>query len=356
MAKIGLHRFDPESATPAQWAQFHRFRRLRLAQDFPADPILPDHEAETILHQQRPTYETQRLLAMRNGQIAGVLILTYRREESAGSEDYRNHVEVGGGVLLSERRQGVGKALLGGLADFMDHRNKTIATARVHLPEGHAYMATIGAKCNLRNVESRLPFDQIRWEELSQWAERPALSAPTLAWEVHAGRVPFAALRALMKPLSALLNEQPLGTLEGPSLRYELENFPAWYAEMDRRGGDHFLVLLRDGEKVAAVCDAYWDQRFPDRIQQELTAVVGPWRNQGLAKAVKARMLMLVRERHPEVKTAITNNANSNAPMLSINRQLGFSVHRETGTYQIGNDALRNYLAGRVSTSTGVRR
>ena len=146
MATIGLHRFDPESATPAQWAQFHRFRRLRLAQDFPADPILPDHEAETILHQQRPTYETQRLPAMRNGQIAGVLILTYRREESAGSEDYRNHVEVGGGVLLSERRQGVGRALLGGLADFMDHRNKTIATARVHLSEGHAYMATIGAK------------------------------------------------------------------------------------------------------------------------------------------------------------------------------------------------------------------
>jgi GNAT superfamily N-acetyltransferase len=316
----------------------------------------PDHEAETILRQQRPTYETQRLLAMRNGQIAGVLILTCRREESAGSEDYRNHVEVGGGVLLSERRQGVGRALLGGLADFMDHRNKTIATARVHLSEGHAYMATIGAKCNLRNVESRLPFDQIRWEELSQWAERPALSAPTLAWEVHAGRVPFAALRALMKPLSVLLNEQPLGTLEGPSLRYELENFSAWYAEMDRRGGDHFLVLLRDGEKVAAVCDAYWDQRFPDRLQQELTAVVGPWRNQGLAKAVKARMLMLVRERHPEVKTAITYNANSNAPMLSINRQLGFSVHRETGTYQIGKDALRNYLAGRVSASTGVRR
>jgi hypothetical protein len=39
-------------------------------------------------------------------------------------------------------------------------------------------------------------------------------------------------------------------------------------------------------------------------------------------------------KRHPEVKMAITNNANSNAPMLSINRQLGFSVQRETRTYK----------------------
>lgn len=347
MATIGLHRFDPESATAAQWAQFHRFRRTRLEQDFPEDPIMPDHEAETILRQQRPIYETQRWLALRNGEIAGVLNLTYRREESAGSEDYRNHVEVGGGVLLSDRRQGIGRALLGGLVDFMDHRGKTIATARVHLPEGHAYMARIGAKCNLLHVESRLRFDLIRWEELSRWAASPALSASTLAWEVHAGRVPLAVLKTLMKSLSALLNEQPLGALELPSLRYELENFSAWYAEMDRRGGDHFLVLLRDAEKVVAVCDAYWDQRFPDRFHQELTAVAGPWRNRGLAKAVKARMLSLVRERHPEVKMAITNNANSNAPMLSINRQLGFSAHREAGTYQIGKDALNSYLVRR---------
>jgi len=345
MASIRLHRFNPESATPAQWHQFHAFRRLRLGQDFPDDPIMPDHEAETILRQQRPAYETERWLALRNDDIVGTLNLSYRREESAGSEDYRNHVDVAGGVLLSERRQGVGRALLGGLAHFMDHRGKTIATARVHLPDGHAFMARIGATCHLLHVESRLPFDQIRWDDLGRWVEPPALSASGLSWEVHAGRVPMTALEPLMKPLSALLNEQPLGTLQGPSLRYELEHFSTWYAEMDRRGGDHFLVLLRNAEEIAAVCDAYWDQRFPDRVYQELTAVAGPWRNRGLAKAVKARMLKLVRERHPEVRTAITNNANSNAPILSINRQLGFSVHREAGTYQIGKAALEAYLA-----------
>lgn len=347
MTTVRLQRFDAEGATAAQWAEFHQFRRLRLGQDFPEDPVLPDHEAETILRQQRPIFETERWLALRNGRIAGVLSVTCRRGDSLDSEDYRDHVEVGGGVLLSERRQGIGSALLGGLADFMDLRGKSIATARVHLPAGHAYMASIGAKCNLLHVESRLAFDQIRWHELNQWAEPPALRASTLVWEVHAGRVPLAALKSLMTPLSALLNQQPLGSLDVPSLRYELEHFSAWYAEMDRRGGDHFLVLLRDAESVVAVCDAYWDRRFPDRVHQELTAVAEPWRNRGLAKAVKARMLGLVRERHPEVKMAVTNNANSNIPMLSINRQLGFSVHREAGTYQIGRDALEAYLARR---------
>eukprot|EP01036_Dinobryon_divergens_P015671 gene15671-21226_t len=124
-----------------------------------------------------------------------------------------------------------------------------------------------------------------------------------------------------------------------------MADYLAWYAEIDRRGGEHYLVLLLDGDEVVAVCDASWNQLFPDRMFQRLTAVARHWRGKGLAKGVKAAMLRLVRSRHPELTLISTSNAEVNAPMLAINRQLGFAVHRQEGLYQFGTDSLRAYLA-----------
>jgi RimJ/RimL family protein N-acetyltransferase len=79
-------------------------------------------------------------------------------------------------------------------------------------------------------------------------------------------------------------------------------------------------------------------------MHQRLTAVARRWRGKGLAKGVKAAMLQLVRERHPEVALAVTHNAEVNAPMLAINRRLGFAAHRHDGLYQIGTESLRTFL------------
>ncbi len=118
----------------------------------------------------------------------------------------------------------------------------------------------------------------------------------------------------------------------------------AWYRELDTRGGEHYLILLNAEDEVAAVCDANWDARVPERVHQSFTAVAAPWRVQGLAKAAKAAMLLLVRARRPEVTTFTTYNAQSNGPMLSTNHRLGFCLHREECTYQLGRDALGAFL------------
>jgi len=96
------------------------------------------------------------------------------------------------------------------------------------------------------------------------------------------------------------------------------------------------------------MCECDWDRRFPSRIYQTLTAVARPWRGRGVAKAVKARMLRLVRDHQPGVTLMTTNNATSNAPMLSINTRLGFERHQERGTYQVGPDALEAFLLTRT--------
>ena len=71
------------------------------------------------------------------------------------------------------------------------------------------------------------------------------------------------------------------------------------------------------------------------------------WRGRSLAKAVKAAMLESVRALHPELRTVVTYNSEANAPILAINRRLGFEVHRRQAVYQLGVEALAECLARR---------
>ncbi|HEX7863539.1 MAG TPA: GNAT family N-acetyltransferase [Variovorax sp.] len=348
--------FDPQRASEADWGNFLAYWRLRAEEDFPGEPITPDADTRHNVLRRNPLYVFHRVLAVgAHGEFIGSLSASFRREGTPGHEAFAPFLEAWGGVLRPHRRHGVASALLRALLALMEAQGKSVATIKAHLPEGHAFLHAIGATEKHRSVENRMMFANLDWHELARWRAEGFAPAHGLRAEVHAGRVPFERLATLMEPLSVLLSDAPTTNLERPPLRFDLEDFPLWYADMDRRGGEHFLVLLLDGDEVVAVCDASWDQRFPDRIQQRLTAVARRWRGKGLAKGVKAAMLQLVRERHPEVALAITHNAEVNASMLAINHRLGYAEHKRDGLYQIGTQGLRAYLSSRPAIVGEVR-
>lgn len=342
---IDIRPFDPETASAGEWYALQSFRRVRAAEDFPGEPVLSDDQFAHDVRRHWPLQHYRRFLAWHGDEIAGNLILAHRRAGTPGAEDFAAFVDLFGGVRNRFQRRGVGRALLRVAEDFMRRDSRRIATAKVFRAPSHAFFRAMGAEEKLATVENRLDFAGLDWEELGRWRAQVATSAPALRWEIHAGRVPYARLAQLMAPFSRLINEQPLGTLDIPRMRYEVSGYETWYAQMDERGGEHFLVLLCNGDEVAAVCDASWDARFPERVYQQLTAVDARWRGQGLAKGVKAAMLEVMHHRQPQVRTMITVNANANAPMLSINQRLGFAVHRRDATYQLALDALQRALA-----------
>jgi GNAT superfamily N-acetyltransferase len=344
---FAIRPFDPDFARPDAWAEYHRFRRLRAEAEEPGEPVPDDADFEHDLRRRGPLYENHRLLAWADDAVVGMLGFGCRREDAPDSEAFAPFVYGWGGVLPSWRRQGVATALLRGLLGFMQERGKRILTVGTHLPEGRAFLAAIGAVEKNRNVVNRLALDRLDWGEVDRWHVAAIPPGSVLRWEIHAGRVPLERLAPLLPHLTDLFRDVPLGTLDLPPLRYELAGYASWYEEMDRRGGEHLLVLLMDGETVAGVCEATWSARFPDRASQELTAVARRWRGRGLAKGLKAAMLRLVRARHPQVRTMTTGNAEGNEPILAINRRLGFVEHRRDGTYQIGRDVLAAWLAGR---------
>ena len=178
----------------------------------------------------------------------------------------------------------------------MRSRGITTATLSARVGDGTSFLASIGAVEKHRMIENRLDLTRVDRGMLQAWEEGAGLVAG-LAWEIHPGRVPLDRYEALIPQLNVMLNSVPLGTLEVPPFRVDLDQIRAWYTDMDAHGGDHIMVLLRAGDEIVAVSEVNWASHFPDRAFQNLTAVAPRWRGRGLAKAVKARVLRVLGER-----------------------------------------------------------
>ena len=238
--------------------------------------------------------------------------------------------------------------MLGTLHHFLQMQGRTLVTVQAHDPAAWAWLASLGTPPRLSTVQNRLHFDRLDAALLQRWREAPAIAAHGLRWELHAGRVPLDRLAQLLPVFDRLFRDVPLGALEGPPVRHALEDFRSWYADMDARGGAHHLALLLDAAgEMAALSIGSWDARMPDVLWQKLTTTDPRWRGLGLAKAVKAALLVGARELHPTLRRAVTVNAEVNAPMLAVNRQMGYEVHRREAFYQVPREAIGAWLAKR---------
>lgn len=339
-----MRAFSPKSATAEEWQAFHSYMRLRAAEEDPGEPVVNDEVRQRDMRIDWPLFEAHRVLALVDGEIVGSLAMWTRRPGTPDYEAHARHIGADAGVRKIRRRQGVGTALLGELAAFMRERGLETATLSARVGDGTAFLGSIGAVEKHRMMENRLDLSRVDGRRLHAW-EALGGSVEGLSWEVHAGRVPLDRYAALIPQLTVMFNSAPIGDLDIPSFRFNLDQIKAWYADMDTRGGDHTMALLMAGDEIVAVSEANWLSDYPDRAFQNLTAVAPAWRGRGLAKAVKARLLRGVCERRPSVRLVITSNANVNAAMLAINTQLGFVQHRDVRTFQMTREAINAALA-----------
>ena len=145
-----------------------------------------------------------------------------------------------------------------------------------------------------------------------------------------------------------MVADEPLGGLETGPIRWEISGYDLWYETLERVGGAHHLVLLRAPDRgVAGLSEAGWDIRAPSIVRQQLTAVARPWRGRGVGRALKAAMLCQALEMHPDAVVIGTNNAEVNAPILSINTRVGFKVAWRNVDYQVTRDVLDEWARSR---------
>jgi GNAT superfamily N-acetyltransferase len=338
---IRVVQFDPHTASDDLWAGFHETRRAVVAELWPAEPVLSDAEFRAEIRRVDPLWESRRWVALEGHDVVGSARVWFRRPDTPNAADHARFLGSGGMVRADARRRGAGTLLLREVHRLMDALDKNVLTLSANTEPGHAFVKHVGAIEKHSTVENRAVFEDLDWPRLREWEESATAGQDGLVWERYAGRVPRDVLLALLPVFTSLFVDVPLGRLETAPVRSEINGYDQWYEILERVGGVHHLLVLRapDGT-VAGLSEATWDARTPGIVRQQLTAVARAWRGRGLARALKATMLRQVHEAHPEATVIGANNAEVNAPILSVNACVGFKIAWRNVDYQVSRAVL----------------
>jgi GNAT superfamily N-acetyltransferase len=334
MPRFKIVPFDIDTAGPDAWAALHAHRRGIAAEFHPDDPVLSDEEYEYEMRRADPLWDARHWLAFEGAAAVGFAGAWFRRPGTPNADDHARFLKCYGSVAASARRRGIGTQLLQPVHALMHTLDKTVLTLSAENDAGHGFLTHAGAAAKHSMVESCTFLDDLNWAGLRAWED--VAGDLGLTWECYAGRVPRKTLVALLPALTALVSDVPLGSLDAPPIHLEIESYDQWYAGMARTGGMHHVVMLHDpGGAVIAMSEASWDSRNPKVAFQIFSAVARPWRRRGVARAIKAALLRQIRSANPGAREVRTFNAESNAPILAVNRRLGFTALRRHVDYQI---------------------
>jgi GNAT superfamily N-acetyltransferase len=332
---------EPESASRDFWARFHRYRRLRQMETHPDDPIRPDDQTEARMQREDPFEIVYRYEISRGGEMLSWLRAGTLRPGTPEYESNKRFFEVDGSGHPDHRRQGIATSWLPLVLELMHRHGCTILNLATDEESGHAFLRWLGAEKKLDGAENRLDLAVVDWAMVQRWITEGTRRSPNTRLEVHDGRLPEALWEDYSRQVTPIANTMPHDKLDHGDEIITPDNFREWYAEMDIGHENHHVVIAREPDGViAGVTDMTWAPFRPTVVEQEFTGVLPSARGRGIGKWIKAAMLAHLRELYPDLRWVITGNAASNAPMLAINKRLGFKEYRAGAEYQISRDQL----------------
>lgn len=350
-ADVAIVPFVPKTAPRMEWDRFHTYRRLRHEEADPDDPLLDDETVERrmISNWPWPGSETEMLhLAAVDADRPDIQIgyLYVGMVAKNAPIDENKHVAwVQISVLAPHRRRGTGRKLLAKAAALAKKRGKSLIVSNCDEEDGKAFVEAIGAQVVQRRQENRLYLDRVDWQMVEQWAEQGPSRSPnaTLRWFVN--WIDDAIIEDYCKIYTETFNQRPLDELGVSDVTFTPEAHREREATNAEVGGTWLTAITREADgDISGLTEMGYTPDMETMIQQYMTGVKEAYRGRGLGKWLKAAMLLRVRKEFPQVKMVTTDNATSNAAMLSINERLGFKTHKEPITAQITLESLTRYL------------
>lgn len=338
--------FKPKDTPRDVWTAYHAFRRTRRDEAYPDDPLSPDDVTEARMQHEDPFAEEDNALVLDGGRVVASFYSGWAKPGSPGYDSNRRFIWAGGHVLEPFRRRGIATAWFRRVLATMRAHDHTTLNLWSAWPDGHAFVRWLGAEEKSVGSENRLDLGEVDWGMVDAWVADGARKSPATRAALYPHRLPEPLWAAFCTSASAMLNTMPFDDLDHGEIVMTPEGLTDLYKRWDAQGESHHTILAFEPDgSISAITDVNYDPVHPDRIHQMFTGVRPDCRGRGLGKLVKARMLRYLRATYPDARWVITGNANSNDPMLAINRQLGFKAHRTGSSYQIARDALEARLA-----------
>lgn len=332
----------PEDLAPAELESIHAVDVAIEAEARVPDLLVPPlaHVATDWLHP-LPYEHTRLFLAETRGELGGYAWCGWE-DLPSNRKTAKAEVQVRPG-----RRDGdTGRQLLGSVVraarDF--GCGQLLVEARAEGPEAE-FLGWHGLEAKLtspRNVLWMRGLDSALMHEWVQRAHTRAREYSLIAWT-------GATSDELVGDLSDLwhvMNTAPLEDLDWEPEVMTPDRWRALEANWTARSMTPFTAMVvhePTGVPVGftqLVVDGHWRQV----AVQEDTGVQPEHRNRGLGRWLKAANVLRLVETHPEVEAVTTWNAGSNAPMLRINHEMGFSALESWAEWQADLEQVERAL------------
>jgi GNAT superfamily N-acetyltransferase len=322
---VRLREWDPGTAPPLEIEAWLRAYNESLALDLPEDPpwgpdMLRDYLTETMPGERRLTW----LAEEEDGSILGygrLLILS----DLGVLELY---------VTPRGRNRGIGRSLLRQMADRAVTEGFTsLGVEVIGGTPGSEFYPAHGFTHVYTEMRSILNLRTVDWDAITEMA---AGLVHGYRIEVYAGDIPDELLPAYAEA-KQVRRLDPVGDLDLRPSSYDTERLRASLRCLNARGLKPYIVVAihERSEKVAGLTELVVPAQHPTRADQYDTTIVPAHNGYGLARTIKARMLLELRTAEPQLRDVQTWHATDREQLQQVNKELGFQPDREWREYEV---------------------
>lgn len=246
-------------------------------------------------------------------------------------------------VVPEQRRKGIGRTLLTRIADRAVAEGFTSLGVEVIGGTAAAdFYAANGFDHVYTEMRSILDLTKVDWAHVSEMADGVVHGYRI---EFHPGTLPEELLPTYAEA-KQVRRLDPDGNLELRPSSYDADRLRTSLECLRERGLNPYIVVAiheRSGA-VAGLTELVVPAQHPTRADQYDTIIVPEHDGYGLARAIKARMLLELRTAEPQLREVQTWHAADREQLKQVNTELGFTPDREWREYEVDARELADRL------------
>jgi GNAT superfamily N-acetyltransferase len=338
---VSLVEFIPQEATEELWENYLILSET-IYREFNKRDRLPDRGAvRRLFSTSNPLYQVKRwmLFDKAEGTIASASI-AYDTDLSPDYESNKHICQVRIAVLPAYRRKKIATFLLKQVNETASLMRKDLVMAEVDNSLAVKFCTSLRGELVHEEVQHRLGMEDVDWPRVEKWLEKGRIKSQDIGIELFQD-CPESDIDEFAKVYTEIINQRPTGDMEQElittpeSRRIEERN-------LKTRGIEWYTMISREptGE-ISGLTDIMYNPEEPHRIKQYFTGVLSKYRRRGLAKRLKAEMLVVIKRKFPHVEYVTTSTARTNLPMRSVNMKLGFLPRKTLFVFQWALGDLR---------------
>ena len=336
---FSLVEFEPKDASESLWTAYFTFSET-IFREFNQRGRLPNREAvRRPLSTPNPLYTVKRWIVFDETENAvASASISYDTELSPDYESSSHICQIQIAVLPACRRKKIAAYLLKHMIEKANAIGKDTVRADADNSTGLDFCKYFRGELIHKEVQHRVYLEDMDWQLVDNWRAKGRSRSPHTTIESFQ-ECPEKDIDEFSRSYTEIINQRPVGDIEQElittpeSRRVEERNYK-------RRGIEWHTMISREHDgQISGMTDIMYNPEEPYRIHQYFTGVLGRYRRKGLAKRLKAEMLMYIKKSFPDAEHITTSTAKENKPMRAINKQLGFMPQK---TYSMFRWALQN--------------